>query len=78
MISLITNVINFFLQRQATNNANLLSVTFARLSSGMRINSADAAGLQISDRLRHKLMTWLWHNVMLTMVFQLHKRQRAL
>lgn len=36
-----------------TDNSNKLSVTYARLSSGMRINSAkdDAAGLQISNRL---------------------------
>jgi flagellin len=53
MISINTNVTSLFLQRQSTNNSNQLSVTFARLSSGMRINSAadDAAGLQISNRL---------------------------
>lgn len=53
MISINTNVTNLFLQRQSTNNSNQLSVTFARLSSGMRINSAadDAAGLQIANRL---------------------------
>lgn len=48
-----TNSTSLFLQRQLTDNTNKLSVTFARLSSGMRINSAsdDAAGLQISNRL---------------------------
>jgi flagellin len=53
MISINTNVTSLFLQRQLTDNTNNLSVTFARLSSGMRINSAtdDAAGLQISNRL---------------------------
>lgn len=44
---------SLFLQRQLTGNTNKLSVTFARLSSGMRINSAadDAAGMQIANRL---------------------------
>lgn len=53
MTSINTNVTSLFLQRQLTGNTNKLSVTFARLSSGMRINSAsdDAAGLQISNRL---------------------------
>lgn len=48
-----TNMTSLFLQRQLTDNTNKLSVTFQRLSSGMRINSAsdDAAGLQISNRL---------------------------
>lgn len=57
MISLNTNVTNLFLQRQLTENTNKLSVTFARLSSGMRINSAadDAAGLQISNRLTSQI-----------------------
>jgi len=53
MNSIITNSTSLFLQRQATDNSNKLSVTYARLASGMRINSAkdDAAGLQISNRL---------------------------
>ncbi|MBA6233412.1 MULTISPECIES: flagellinolysin [unclassified Colwellia] len=53
MNSIITNSTSLFLQRQMTDNSNKLSVTYARLSSGMRINSAkdDAAGLQISNRL---------------------------
>lgn len=57
MISINTNVTSLFLQRQLTDNNNKLSVTFARLSSGMRINSAadDAAGLQISNRLTSQI-----------------------
>ena len=48
-----TNTTSLFLQRQLSDNTNKLAVTFSRLSSGMRINSAadDAAGLQISNRL---------------------------
>tara|TARA_B100000809_G_C15110694_1_gene520499 strand:- start:46 stop:1827 length:1782 start_codon:yes stop_codon:yes gene_type:complete len=51
--SINTNVTSLFLQRQLTSNTNKLAVSFERLSSGMRINSAadDAAGLQISTRL---------------------------
>lgn len=57
MISINTNVTSLFLQRQLTDNTNKLSVSFARLSSGMRINSAadDAAGLQISNRLTSQI-----------------------
>jgi flagellin len=46
-----TNVSSLNAQRQLMNSGNSLS--FQRLSSGLRINSAkdDAAGLQISDRL---------------------------
>nr|WP_291611499.1 flagellinolysin [Colwellia sp.] len=53
MISINTNTTSLFLQRQLTDNSNKLSVSFARLSSGMRINSAadDAAGLQRSNKL---------------------------
>jgi flagellin len=52
-----TNSTSLFLQRQLTDNTNQLAVTFARLSSGMRINSAadDAAGLQISNRLTSQI-----------------------
>tara|TARA_R110001583_G_scaffold86759_2_gene226556 strand:+ start:3474 stop:5234 length:1761 start_codon:yes stop_codon:yes gene_type:complete len=57
MISINTNTTSLFLQRQLTDNSNQLSVTFSRLSSGMRINSAadDAAGLQISNRLTSQI-----------------------
>ncbi|MCJ8293695.1 MAG: flagellinolysin [Colwellia sp.] len=53
MNSINTNTTSLFLQRQLTDNSNKLSISFARLSSGMRINSAadDAAGLQISNKL---------------------------
>jgi flagellin len=53
MNSILSNSTNLFLQRQLNSNSNGISVTFARLSSGMRINSAadDAAGLQISNKL---------------------------
>ncbi|MFT4900101.1 MAG: flagellin [Flavobacteriales bacterium] len=52
-----TNVTSLFLQRQLSDNTNKLAVTFSRLSSGMRINSAadDAAGLQISNRLTSQI-----------------------
>ncbi len=50
-----TNVssINVNAQRKLTNATNSLNVSYQRLASGLRINSAkdDAAGLQISDRL---------------------------
>jgi len=51
--SINTNITSIFLQRKLADNSNQLSTSFARLSSGMRINSAadDAAGLQISNRL---------------------------
>lgn len=57
MISLNTNVTSLFLQRQLTDNTNKLSVSYERLSSGMRINSAadDAAGMQISTRLTSQI-----------------------
>jgi flagellin len=48
-----TNVSSLNAKRQLFNSGNALNVSFERLSSGFRINSAadDAAGLQISDRL---------------------------
>ncbi len=48
-----TNVASINAQRNLYGSNNALGVTFQRLSSGMRINSAkdDAAGLQISNRL---------------------------
>jgi len=57
MLTINTNVTSLFLQRQLSDNSSQLSVTFARLSSGMRINSAadDAAGLQISNRLTSQI-----------------------
>lgn len=48
-----TNVSSLNASRQLLSSSNALDVSFQRLSSGFRINSArdDAAGLQISDRL---------------------------
>ena len=48
-----TNVASLNAQRQLTNSTNELGISYERLSSGKRINSAkdDAAGLQISSRL---------------------------
>jgi flagellin len=52
-----TNVSSLNAQRQLNNSGNALDVSFKRLSSGFRINSAadDAAGLQISDRLSSQI-----------------------
>ncbi|MBQ4848677.1 flagellin [Pseudoalteromonas sp. MMG012] len=52
-----TNVSSLNAQRQLNNSGNSLDVSFKRLSSGFRINSAadDAAGLQISDRLSSQI-----------------------
>lgn len=48
-----TNVSSLNAQRKLTNATNSLNVSYQRLSSGLRINSAkdDAAGLMISNRL---------------------------
>ncbi|SPT67894.1 Flagellin D [Anaerobiospirillum thomasii] len=48
-----TNVSSINGQRKLANATNALNVSYQRLASGLRINSAkdDAAGLQISDRL---------------------------
>ena len=48
-----TNVSSINAQRKLTNATNSLNVSYQRLASGLRINSAkdDAAGLQIADRL---------------------------
>ena len=48
-----TNVVSLNAQRNTINNSNSLATTMARLSSGLRINSAkdDAAGLAIADRM---------------------------
>jgi flagellin len=52
-----TNVSSLNAQRQLNNSGNALDVSFKRLSSGFRINSAadDAAGLQIADRLTSQI-----------------------
>ncbi|MEO5349072.1 MAG: flagellin FliC [Magnetococcus sp. YQC-3] len=48
-----TNIASLTAQRNLSNSTSALGVTFKRLSSGQRINSAadDAAGLSISDRM---------------------------
>ena len=48
-----TNVSSINALRKLTNATNSLNVSYQRLASGLRINSAkdDAAGLQIADRL---------------------------
>ncbi len=52
-----TNVSSINGQRKLTNATNALNVSYQRLASGLRINSAkdDAAGLQISDRLTSQI-----------------------
>jgi len=52
-----TNVSALNAQRQLINSGKTLDVSFQRLSSGFRINSAadDAAGLQISNRLSSQI-----------------------
>ena len=52
-----TNVSSLNAQRKLTNATNSLNVSYQRLASGLRINSAkdDAAGLQISDRLTSQI-----------------------
>ena len=52
-----TNVSSLNAQRKLTDATNSLNVSYQRLSSGLRINSAkdDAAGLQISDRLTSQI-----------------------
>jgi flagellin len=48
-----TNLVSLNAQRSLNSSQNLLSTSMARLSSGLRINSAkdDAAGLAISERM---------------------------
>ncbi len=52
-----TNVSSINAQRKLTNATNSLNVSYQRLASGLRINSAkdDAAGLMISDRLTSQI-----------------------
>jgi len=52
-----SNISSLNAQRQLSNSTNELSVSYERLSSGKRINSAkdDAAGLQISSRLTSQI-----------------------
>ncbi len=52
-----TNVSSINAQRKLTNATNNLNVSYQRLASGLRINSAkdDAAGLMISNRLTSQI-----------------------
>ena len=52
-----TNVSSINAQRKLTNSTNSLNVSYQRLASGLRINSAkdDAAGLMISNRLTSQI-----------------------
>lgn len=52
-----TNVSSLNAQRKLTNSTNSLNVSYQRLASGLRINSAkdDAAGLLISNRLTSQI-----------------------
>ncbi len=52
-----TNVSSLNAQRNLTNTNNSMDVSYSRLASGLRINSAkdDAAGLQISNRLTSQI-----------------------
>ncbi|WP_024872832.1 flagellin [Tolumonas lignilytica] len=52
-----TNISSLNAQRNMTNANNSLDVSYTRLASGLRINSAkdDAAGLQISNRLTSQI-----------------------
>ncbi len=53
MATINTNINSLNAQRSLANSANSLSVSMARLSSGLRVNSAkdDAAGLAIAERM---------------------------
>ena len=52
-----TNIASLVAQRNLVTNSNSLTTSVARLSSGLRINSAkdDAAGLAISERIRSQV-----------------------
>jgi flagellin len=54
MASINTNIQSLNAQRALAGTANLLGTSMARLSSGMRVNSAkdDAAGLAIAERMQ--------------------------
>ena len=56
-LSVNSNISSLNAQRQLSRSTNDLSISYERLSSGKRINSAkdDAAGLQISSRLTSQI-----------------------
>ena len=53
-----TNISSLFSQRKMAGAINEMDVSYKRLSTGMRINSAtdDAAGLQIANRLSSQIL----------------------
>jgi len=57
MLSVSTNLSSLFTQRQLTSVSKATSNSMERLSSGLRINSAedDAAGMQLSHRITAKI-----------------------
>jgi flagellin len=56
-LSIINNVSSLNSQRNLSKTTNALTSNFAKLSSGMRINTAgdDAAGLAISERMKSQM-----------------------
>jgi flagellin len=56
-LSILTNTASLNAQRNLAQTGKALSSNFARLSSGMRINTAgdDAAGLAISERMKSQI-----------------------
>jgi flagellin len=56
-ISIISNVSSLNSQRNLSKTTSALTTNFAKLSSGMRINTAgdDAAGLAISERMKSQI-----------------------
>ena len=57
MLSVSTNLSSLFTQRQFDSVSKATSNSMERLSSGLRINSAedDAAGMQLSHRITAKI-----------------------
>ena len=60
-LSIVTNVSSLQAQQNLTRTSSSLSSSFAKLSSGMRINSAadDAAGLAISERMKTQIRSYV-------------------
>lgn len=56
-LSINTNPISLNAQRNTVNNMQSLQTTMARLSSGLRVNTAkdDAAGLAIAERMQSQV-----------------------
>jgi flagellin len=60
-LSIVTNVSSLQAQQNLTRTSSSLSSSFAKLSSGMRINTAadDAAGLAISERMKTQIRSYV-------------------